>query len=122
VIKDCDANVVSTDNADRYAWGTHGEGWHLVRSDGLSVIQERVRPGGAEVMHYHERAEQFFYVLAGIATIDLDDRSVQVPVGNGLHIPAGQPHQLRNAHGDDLEFLVCSVPPSHGDRITRGSG
>lgn len=121
MIKDCDENVVSTDNAVHCSWGTHGEGWHLARSSGLNVIQERVQPVGAEVMHYHERAEQFFYVLAGIAPINLDDRSVQVSVGKGLHIPAGQPRQLRNAHGDDLEFLVCSAPPTHGDRVTQPS-
>jgi hypothetical protein len=39
--------------AEHYVWGDVCDGWHLVKSPSLSVIQERVPPGGAEVKHYH---------------------------------------------------------------------
>lgn len=108
--------VVSIKNAEQYFWGEKCDGWHLAKSSGLSVIQERVPYGCSEVRHYHERSEQFFYVLSGIATIEVDGDTFQLAVGTGIHVPAGTPHQLSNQHADNLMFLVTSTPPSHGDR------
>ena len=36
--------VVSAGTADHYVWGDGCDGWHLVASDRLSVIQERMPP------------------------------------------------------------------------------
>lgn len=62
-----DAPIAPIDkaNAEHYVWGGSNDGWHLVKRDEMSVIQERIVPGGAEVRHYHQRARQFFYVLSG---------------------------------------------------------
>jgi hypothetical protein len=35
---------ISTGTAPHYAWGAKCDGWHLVRSADLSVIQERMPP------------------------------------------------------------------------------
>jgi len=40
--------VISLDNAEHYTWGGVCDGWHLFKSSDLSIIQERVPPGGAE--------------------------------------------------------------------------
>lgn len=97
--------------------GEKCDGWHLAKSSGLSVIQERVPNGCSEVRHYHERSEQFFYVLSGIATMEVDGNIYQMTAGSGIHVPARIPHQLSNHQTDDLVFLVVSIPPSHGDRV-----
>ena len=55
--------VISIENAEHYIWGEISDGWHLVKREDLSIIQERVPAGGAEVMHYHKTARQFFYTL-----------------------------------------------------------
>src|SRR5690625_491595 len=109
--------VVSTKNAEHYVWGDACDGWHLVQSTNLSVIQECVPPGGAEVRHSHVRAEQFFFVLSGVATIEAGGQIHRVRSGQGLHVPAGVPHQLSNRESENLTFLVSSTPPSHGDRV-----
>jgi mannose-6-phosphate isomerase-like protein (cupin superfamily) len=70
-----------------YTWGDGCDGWHLVRTTTLSVIEERMPPGTSEVRHYHRRADQFFYVLQGVLS------------------------------ASDVAFLVVSNPPSHGDRL-----
>ena len=57
--------VVSIGNAEHYIWGEICDGWHLLKRGDMSVIQEHVPPGGAEVMHYHSQARQFFYILEG---------------------------------------------------------
>lgn len=108
--------VISRHNAEHYIWGGDCDGWHLLKSPGLSVIQERVPPGRREVRHYHRHAYQFFHVLSGVATLEVDGRIVQLGPGEGYPVPPGLPHQLANDGTADLEFLVVSAPPSHGDR------
>lgn len=68
-------------------------------------------------MHCHSKAEQFFYVLDGIATFVVDGESVELRPREGLHIKSGIPHRLKNAHSEKLSFIVISTPPSHGDRV-----
>ncbi len=109
--------MISKESAEHYRWGAGCDGWHLVKSDSLSVIQELVPSGCAEVRHYHKRAEQFFFVLAGIATLEVNGAIHSLKKFQGMHVPAGVPHQLKNRHSEDLMFIVSSTPPSHGDRI-----
>ena len=110
--------AISTANAPHYVWGGVCDGWHLAETEGLSVIEERVPSGAAEVRHYHARAEQFFYVLVGTATLEVEGVRHRLAPGQGLHVAAGERHQLANRETGELRFLVVSVPPSHGDRIT----
>lgn len=100
-----------------YVWGDNCDGWNLAASPNLSVIQERVPGGSSEVRHLHNRAEQFFYVLAGIATLEAAGEVHVLRSNDGFHVPAGVPHTLSNQHEHVLEFLVISTPPSHGDRV-----
>lgn len=109
--------IVSTDNSEHYKWGDGCDGWHLVKTRALSVISERVPSGRAEVRHYHERSEQFFFVLEGVASIEVNGVNHQVHSMQGIHIESGISHQLRNTQDVDLVFIVTSTPPSHGDRI-----
>jgi mannose-6-phosphate isomerase-like protein (cupin superfamily) len=102
--------------AEHYTWGAQCDGWHLLKSPELSVIQERMPPGTAEARHLHHRAQQFFYILSGEALMDVDSRSIVLTAGEGIRIPAGVAHQMMNDSADEVHFLVISQPPSHGDR------
>ena len=104
---------ISIENAEHYIWGEVNDGWHLLKRKDMSVIQER----GAEVMHYHNVARQFFYILDGEGTIVFEDREVTLSNGQGLEIPPQVKHQFRNQSNDDVHFLVISVPTTRGDRI-----
>src|SRR5262245_40826453 len=87
---------VRRDAAEHYTWGNGCDGWHLVRQERLSVIEERMPAGTAEVRHYHQSAQQFFYILTGKAVMELDGKIVELGRGEGLHIPPETPHQIRN--------------------------
>ena len=110
-------NVVSTQNAEHYPWGDGCDGWHLVRQNDLSIIQERVPPGKSERLHYHTKSRQFFYVLEGTAAMEIDGKHVVVKAHEGIEVPPTVPHRLHNDSGVDLIFLVVSAPKSHGDRV-----
>lgn len=111
------AQKTSIVTAPAYAWGDACTGWHLVQNAQLGIIQETMPPGTAEVRHYHARAQQFFYVLQGKATFELAGETLRLGPGEGLEVPAGQPHQLRNEAAEPLNFLVVSTPHAHGDRV-----
>ena len=109
--------MISKDSAEHYRWGNDCDGWHLVKSANLSIIQERVPPGCGEVRHFHKDAEQFFFVLSGIATLEVDGKIHLLEPQQGVHVKAKVSHQLKNQHSEDLVFIVTSTPPSHGDRV-----
>ena len=64
--------IRSIQNAEHYKWGQNCDGWHLLKSNDLSVIQENMPPQTAEVLHYHEKTQQVFYILSGIASFEID--------------------------------------------------
>jgi mannose-6-phosphate isomerase-like protein (cupin superfamily) len=109
--------MISTENAEHYIWGEVCDGWHLLKRDDMSVIRERVPAGAAEVMHYHGRARQFFYILEGEGRMIFEDQEVILQKGHGVEIPPMVKHQFKNSSQADVHFLVISVPPTRGDRI-----
>ena len=106
--------MIDKNSAEHYNWG---DGWHLVKSPTLSVIQERVPPGRQEMSHYHNKSEQFFFILSGTATLILDGVEIELQPQQAQFVPSGAIHQLNNMYTEDLIFTVTSSPPSHGDRV-----
>ena len=114
--------ITSTENAEHYTWGSNCDGWPLLKTDTLSVIQERMPPGASEQLHYHERAQQVFYILSGTATFEVEGDVKTVLPNQSIHIPPKTKHCIHNNGGTDLHFLVVSEPKSQGDRINLGEG
>lgn len=115
--------AISQENAEHYTWPSAisqqlCDGWHLHRSESLSIIEERMPPATAEKRHLHQRATQFFYILAGELIIELDGEEHRLTPSTGLTVPAQTPHQVFNRGREDARFLVVSQPPSHGDRVS----
>jgi mannose-6-phosphate isomerase-like protein (cupin superfamily) len=104
-------------NAEHYVWGNHCDGWHLVKNKELSIIHERMPTNTAEINHYHNQARQFFFVLKGIATIQIDGEMIVLNPQEGIEIPPLMKHQMRNDSNQDTEFLVISQPTSRGGKI-----
>jgi mannose-6-phosphate isomerase-like protein (cupin superfamily) len=109
---------VSRANAEHYRWGDDCDGWHLVKDADLSVIEELLPSGAAEVRHYHRKAQQFFYVLSGEVMMEVEGRNTLLGAGSGIRILPGARHQISNPSSGTARFLVISQPPSHGDRHT----
>lgn len=109
--------AISRENAEHYRWGVDCDGWYLVKDKNLSVIEEFMPPGAAEIRHHHEHAQQFFYILNGEVLMEVNDERILVSAGSGVRILPGTRHQIRNPSSEAVRFLVISQPPSHGDRI-----
>lgn len=103
-----------------YKWGNDCDGWNLVDESTLSVKQERIPPGPAEIMHFHNQSQQFFFILSGVATIVTDSSTVTIRTGEGLYIPPRCHHKILNDSTEVVEFLLCSQPSTKTDRINCG--
>lgn len=114
-------SVISTANAEHYKWGgpsnTDCDGWYLVRTPELNIIEELMPPGTSEARHHHQTARQFFFVLEGELTMEVEHHDFTVKAGEGIEIHPGQQHQAMNRSQAPLRIMVTSQPPSHGDRI-----
>jgi mannose-6-phosphate isomerase-like protein (cupin superfamily) len=109
-------DATSTRNAEHYRWGDCCDGWYLVKNERLNIIEERMPPGTSETRHVHRKAQQFFYVLNGEATLEIDGRTIVLHQREGALVPPGAAHQMQNRSKQDLQIMVTSEPPSHGDR------
>ncbi len=108
--------IKNTSNSEHYLWGESCDGWHLLKSDSLSIIQEKMPPNTEEGLHFHSKAQQFFFILKGTATFEVDNEIYSVEEGNGFHVQANEIHRIFNKTTMDLEFILISEPKSHGDR------
>lgn len=122
---------ISRETARRTTWDDVCEAFHLLDRNDLSVTQEVLPPGTSSRAHAHDRVRQFFFVLAGEATMLLGSTSVPVPSGSGLEVAPRTRHQLRNDGDETLEVLVVSSPrvsgnphgrrPARRDRVVVGT-
>jgi quercetin dioxygenase-like cupin family protein len=117
-----DMDTIDKSSAQHYQWGEGCDGWRLAEAAMLSVIEERMPPGASEVRHVHAKATQFFYVLRGTLTIEVEGRTHVLGMRQGIQIAAGQAHQVLNRTAADAEFLVVSSPPSRDDRALAEPG
>ncbi|KKO53106.1 cupin domain-containing protein [Paenibacillus sp. DMB20] len=108
---------ISKHSAEHYIWGENCDGWHLVKNQDLSIIHERMPANTSEVKHYHQQSRQFFFVLSGIATLEIDGKEIVLNPQEGIEVSPLVPHQMFNKSDHEIEFLVISQPTSKGDRI-----
>lgn len=111
------AKIIDTTTAEHYTWGNNCDGWHLVKTPDLSIIEELMPPDAAEAHHHHTHARQFFYVLSGELTMEIEHHDFTLKAGQGIEVAPGQSHQAMNRSAAPLRIVVTSQPPSHGDRI-----
>lgn len=63
--------------------------------------------------HRHDEQDEFFYLVQGRLSIDLEGRTVEVDVGQGFMVPRGILHRPR-APGGAVILMVegCGVVPT----------
>ncbi len=111
------AAAVNRENAEHYRWGHDCDAWYLVNDEQLSVIEEFMPPGAAEIRHHHKKAQQFFYILTGEVLMEIEGHTTLLGAGSGIRVLPGQHHHIRNPSSGPVRFLVISQPRSHSDRF-----
>src|SRR3954468_5830635 len=57
-------------------------------------------------LHYHERTDEFYYVIDGQGTMVLDDEEIELHRGVVVYVPRGVKHKARG----NLTVLTVCVP------------
>jgi mannose-6-phosphate isomerase-like protein (cupin superfamily) len=83
-----------------------------------SLAEATLPPGGCTERHRHRATEELYYVLRGRGVMTVGTETRAVGRGDGILIPPGAPHTIRNTGRAPLVFLCCCAPPySHGDTV-----
>lgn len=74
-----------------------------------SLAEATIPAGGATQRHWHKESEEFYFLLEGHGTMEIDGITKEVGPGDAILIPAGSWHQITAK--DPLRFLCCCSPP-----------
>lgn len=73
--------------------------------DGAAAEVHHVEISEAK-LHYHERTDEFYYVIDGTGTMTLDGEEIELHKGVVVYIPRGVKHKARG----DLTILTVCIP------------
>ena len=79
--------------------------------DGAAAEVHHVQIDDAK-LHYHERTDEFYYIIDGGGTMVVDDETIAVKQGMVVYIPRGTRHK---AVGRMTILTVCIPPGVLGD-------
>lgn len=74
-----------------------------------SLAEATIPVGGETERHWHKESEEFYFILEGAGTMEIDGETREVGVGDAILIPAGAWHQIKATQA--LRFLCCCAPP-----------
>lgn len=81
-----------------------------------SLAEATIGAGDQTMRHYHRASEEFYFLLEGTGTMDVDGETRQVGPGDAILIPVGAWHQITADANSSVRMLVCCAPPySHDD-------
>ncbi len=79
-----------------------------------SLAEASLPPGAGTDRHYHKLSEEFYFLLEGTGTMEINGETRVVTPGDAVLIPSGAWHQITATA--PLRFLCCCAPPyAHED-------
>ena len=87
-------------------WGAF---WSLDRGVGHQVKRIRVHPKGRLSLQYHHHRAERWVVIAGTATITVDNAVMKVAPGGVVIIPKGAVHRLENLTKSPVEIIEVQM-------------
>jgi mannose-6-phosphate isomerase-like protein (cupin superfamily) len=75
-----------------------------------SLAEARLPVGGSTQEHYHPRAEEIYFITAGVGRMRIEGEVREVKAGDAIAIPPGQKHKLWNLGHETLKLLCCCAP------------
>lgn len=86
-----------------------------------SLVEVTEKPGYHTNVHRHNRTDEAFYILEGVLTVRINDKTADYPAGSYVLIPRGTAHAQGNVGKVPVRFLLTMTPAgfeqSFRDRI-----
>jgi len=81
-----------------------------------SLAEATIPVGQPTQRHYHKLSEEFYFILEGTGTMEINGEERQVQPGDAILISPGAWHQITAS--TQLRLLCCCAPPySHEDTL-----
>jgi mannose-6-phosphate isomerase-like protein (cupin superfamily) len=65
--------------------------------------------GSSDGRHRHEGVEEFYYIVSGEGTFQLNNESVTVKAGDAVPVFLNEVHSVENQGTDDLEIMIVGI-------------
>jgi mannose-6-phosphate isomerase-like protein (cupin superfamily) len=79
-----------------------------------------LKPGQDIGSETHATHDQFFRIEKGRGEIVIDGVTTPIKGGDGIVVPAGAVHNLKNTGDKLLRFYTLYGPPNHIDHLVQG--
>lgn len=98
--------TVTVGDRDQRPWGSFEV---VAQGAGYQVKRICVLPGQQLSLQRHQRRQEHWVVVQGIAAVQLGDRWTQLHVGQAIDIAIGEWHRLKNAGSEVLELVEVQI-------------
>jgi mannose-6-phosphate isomerase-like protein (cupin superfamily) len=83
-----------------------------------SLAEATVAAGAETFLHKHTRSEELYHIVQGNGQLTLNNKTMDVHIGDTVCIPPGTAHKIKNTGSTDLKILCCCAPAySHEDTL-----
>src|SRR5262249_38144895 len=86
-----------------------------IAATGLSFDIHEWSGSGPASLHIHHADDEAWHILDGTLTFRFSDRTIEVPAGTTVFVPAGVPHTYYEAAGPTRYLII--IPPRLRDLI-----
>lgn len=83
--------------------------------EGFKVKRITVHPGRRLSYQRHAQRAEHWFIVAGTATVTLDDVVSDVQVGQAVDVPLGAKHRIENRGDVDMVFVEVQQGPYLGE-------
>lgn len=80
------------------------------KSENLGARLWRFPPKGANTLHKHIRAEEFYFVVDGVGRMRVGDEPLTVPKYGGVLVGPDQLRQVFNDNDAEARWLIIGAP------------
>ncbi len=89
----------------------------LYTGKNLQLVLMAIAPGDEIGEEVHEDRDQFFRIEEGEGEVIIDGKTHQIEDDDGIIVPAGARHNVRNTGDTALKLYTLYGPPEHRDGV-----
>jgi mannose-6-phosphate isomerase-like protein (cupin superfamily) len=91
-----------TNYTEQRPWGQFE---NIVDNPNIKVKFITVNPGQRLSYQYHNKRCEYWFVISGVGTFTVKDKTLDYPAGSTIYIPMGDAHRMANNGSEPLVVL-----------------
>lgn len=85
----------------------------------VSLAEASLNPGRSTAAHIHKKSEEIYFFVSGRGVMSVGGKKFCVKQGDGVLIPSGAAHTVKNSGRRTMKFICACAPPySHADTVS----